>query len=583
MRWDKGNAAIYAVLLAALAVACATSILCGPAHVSWARLAESGILRLRLFRTALSAVVGAGLSVAGVILQAVLRNPLAEPYVLGVSSGGAIGAAAAIVLGFAAAAAWTVPAMGFLGAMLALGAVSLVARGPDGRVLPQTLLLSGVIVGAVLGSVLMFLVSTASSEELHGVVWWLLGSLQAFDGRLLLATSVAIGLGVAAAVRMAPELDPMTLGDEKAACLGMDVQRTRRQFFLLASLITGAAVAASGMIGFVGLMVPHSVRMVIGPGHRRLAPACALAGAAFLVLADCAARSVLAPRELPVGVITSLAGGPFFSDPSAAKQVRFQGMICSFSRKSARHTARSLSCSKSASASKRASSSDWSGPTARERPPCFASRPASWRRGKASFASRGETAARFRGASRAKSGLSAAGSTGRFRFYRGRNDAHGRWPHRRGAGGPSETHLLVVHRSMEAARVAHLADRPITELSGGERQRVGVAMCLAQQPDILLLDEPISHLDVGQQVSLAQLLEDLRRKERLTMVGVFHDLNMAAVICDRLVLLDQGRVAAPGPPGEVLTPASIAAVFEVAGRFEQVPTRIGPRFFFVPR
>ncbi len=309
---DKKSLAVYSVLLLALVAACLVSLFAGavplPAHDVW----NSGIFRLRLARTALGVVAGAGLSVAGVIFQAILRNPLAEPYVLGVSSGAGLGAALAIVLGLGAVGAWMLPAAAFAGALGTILLVYALARTPTGDAPVQTLLLSGVVVSAVLGSILMFVVSVTPSEKLHSVVWWLLGNLQIFDWGLLRIVSAVVAAGLAVSVLFARDLNLMALGDEPAAHLGLDVEWTKKLFFLLASLMTGATVAACGLIGFVGLIVPHTVRLVVGPDHRRLVTASALAGAAFLVLADSVARTMIAPREVPIGVITAILGGPFF-------------------------------------------------------------------------------------------------------------------------------------------------------------------------------------------------------------------------------------------------------------------------------
>jgi len=309
---DKKSLTVHGALLLALGVACLVSLFAGavplPADDVW----HSGIFRLRLARTALCVVAGAGLSVAGVIFQAILRNPLAEPYVLGVSSGAGLGAVLAIVLGFSAAGAWTLPATAFAGALGTILLVYALARTPRGTAPVQTLLLSGVVVSAVLGSILMFVVSVTPSEKLHSVVWWLLGNLQIFDWGLLRIVSAVVAAGLAVSVLFARDLNLMALGDEPAAHLGLDVEWTNKLFFLLASLMTGATVAACGLIGFVGLIVPHTVRLVAGPDHRRLVTAAALAGAAFLVLADSVARTMIAPREVPIGVITAILGGPFF-------------------------------------------------------------------------------------------------------------------------------------------------------------------------------------------------------------------------------------------------------------------------------
>ena len=257
-------------------------------------------------------VAGAGLSVAGVVFQAILRNPLAEPYVLGVSSGAGLGAALAIVLGLSATGPWALPATAFAGAMATILLVYGLARTSTDAAPVQTLLLSGVVVSAVLGSILMFVVSVTPSEKLHSVVWWLLGNLQIFDWGLLRIVSAVVAAGLAVSVLFARDLNLMVLGEEPAAHLGLDVEWTKKLFFLLASLMTGATVAACGLIGFVGLIVPHTVRLIAGPDHRRLVTASALAGAAFLVLADSVARTIIAPREVPIGVITAILGGPFF-------------------------------------------------------------------------------------------------------------------------------------------------------------------------------------------------------------------------------------------------------------------------------
>jgi iron complex transport system permease protein len=231
---------------------------------------------------------------------------------LGVSSGAGLGAALAIIFGFGAAGAWTLPGMAFIGALMTIVLVYKLAETGAGAIPVHTLLLSGTIVNAVLASMLMFLVSAAPSEDLHSVIWWLLGSLQVFDWRLLRVVGGVVAIGVVVCTLLARDLNVMTLGEEAAAHLGLHVERTKKWFFIVASLMTGATVAACGLIGFVGLIVPHTVRLIIGPEHRRLVPASALAGAIFLVLADSFARTVIAPLEIPIGVVTAFLGGPFF-------------------------------------------------------------------------------------------------------------------------------------------------------------------------------------------------------------------------------------------------------------------------------
>ncbi|TAN36254.1 MAG: iron ABC transporter permease [Verrucomicrobia bacterium] len=269
------------------------------------------ILSLRLNRVVCGFAVGAGLAVAGAVLQAVLRNPLAEPYVLGVSSGAGLGAGLVILLGWTAYSVFALPAGAFLLAVITLALVYTLAR-QHGHLSRYGLLLSGVIISSVMSSLLMLLISLAPVEGLHGVVWWLLGNLQADSGALLMVGAALIAVALLGVLWLARDLDALTLGPEMAHHLGVSPAIITALALGLATLLTAAAVALSGMIGFVGLIVPHGMRGLVGPGHRRLLPATALAGGMFLVLCDALGRTLFAPVEVPVGVVTSLLGGPFF-------------------------------------------------------------------------------------------------------------------------------------------------------------------------------------------------------------------------------------------------------------------------------
>ncbi len=274
------------------------------------------ILGLRLNRVLTALVVGAALSSAGCVFQALLRNPLAEPYVLGVSSGAALGAAGAILLGAGSGLMITLlPGAAFIGGAVAMGIVLLVAGGASASI--YSLILSGVIVSAVGSSLLMFMVATASSEGLHSVVWWMLGNLQPTSAGLLVASGVVVVAGIVGAWWLAPDLNTLTLGRETAHHVGVQTRFVTLAGLLLATLVTSSAVAVAGLIGFVGLIVPHAVRSLIGPDHRRLIPVAALTGGAFLAVCDAVARTILPvatgePIEIPVGVLTALCGGPFF-------------------------------------------------------------------------------------------------------------------------------------------------------------------------------------------------------------------------------------------------------------------------------
>jgi iron complex transport system permease protein len=274
-------------------------------------LARTIVLELRLPRVALALIAGAGLAVSGAVFQALLRNPLAEPYVLGVAGGAAVGAVAALQLGAA-----FIPGFVQLCALLgALGAIALVLRIAVrvGRALDtRVLLLAGVVAGAFFNAVILLLLILADVESFRSAVFWMMGSLSRASWRTVLILSLYVLPACAALLALARSLNLLAVGEETALFLGARVERVKLAAYLVASLLVAAAVAACGVIGFIGLIVPHAVRLVWGSDHRLLLPASMLGGGIFLLLADTAARTIAAPAELPVGVITALIGVPIF-------------------------------------------------------------------------------------------------------------------------------------------------------------------------------------------------------------------------------------------------------------------------------
>lgn len=275
-------------------------------------LADAVVLDLRLPRVLLAALVGAALALAGVLYQALFRNPLADPYILGVSSGAGLGATVAMMaLGTSyMMRAIGVPVGAFVGAGLTmLLVVRLASR--RGRLDPTSLLLAGMAVSYILSALTSFLL-VLDREQMSSVVFWMMGGLQNRSWEHVASLSVMLAIGSIAPALYHRELDLMLLGDERAGQLGVSVERFKMLALASASLVVAGAVSVSGLIGFIGLMTPHMVRLALGPRHRLLLPASVLAGAIVLVVADLLARVVLAPVEIPVGIVTALAGGPFF-------------------------------------------------------------------------------------------------------------------------------------------------------------------------------------------------------------------------------------------------------------------------------
>ncbi len=278
----------------------------------WDEAQEAIVWQLRLPRVLGAAIVGAALAVAGVLFQGLLRNPMADPYLIGTSCGAALAATIALLVpvSFGVLGIALVPVAAFIGALLAVLLVYQIARvGP--RTPITTLLLAGFAVSSMMAAV-MSLLMLLNQNTLQRVVLWTMGGISASGWDTLTIVTPLILAGTVAAFALANDLNAFLLGEEQAAALGIAVERQKFLMLAIGALLTGAAVALSGLVGFVGLIVPHVARLILGPDHRLLLPASFLSGAIFLVLADLIARVLLAPSELPLGVVTALVGAPFF-------------------------------------------------------------------------------------------------------------------------------------------------------------------------------------------------------------------------------------------------------------------------------
>ena len=282
-------------------------IMDGPGTVEY-----TAITCIRLPRVLLGIAVGGALSLAGVMLQGMFRNPLVEPYTLGISGGASVGVCLCIMLKLNAQAGMlSMPASGFLGAIAAVSLVYALSAGRN-RLQVRDMLLTGVMISFICSSLVMLAMAVSEVEDLRGIVFWIMGSLTE-PSRPLIYTALAVSLvALVVSYGFCMDLNALSLGEEDAAHLGVNVERTKRRLFLLSSLVTGLSVSVGGVIGFVGLVVPHFMRMIVGSDHRILLVTSFLAGGAFLVFCDTIARTVISPLELPVGVITGILGGGIF-------------------------------------------------------------------------------------------------------------------------------------------------------------------------------------------------------------------------------------------------------------------------------
>ncbi|HEU19684.1 MAG TPA: iron ABC transporter permease [Deltaproteobacteria bacterium] len=319
---------ISLILLAVFSVIAVISLLVGPARISFFQglkgllfgwqdgstvltpTEKTIIFSIRLPRVLFAGLVGASLSAAGVIFQALLRNPLADPYILGISGGSAVGAIIGIIIGIGAVP-FAIPGLAFCGAASTVTLVFFIGRS-NRELHSTTLLLAGVIVNAFFSAVIMFLLSISTNTELHSITFWLMGDLALSNWFKILFVTLMSFMGFSVIYSYARSLNLIVTGEETALQLGINVERTKIVLFMAGSLLTAVAVSFSGIIGFVGLIIPHMMRILFGSDHRLLLPASFLFGASFLVVADTIARTIIPHTELPVGVITAICGAPYF-------------------------------------------------------------------------------------------------------------------------------------------------------------------------------------------------------------------------------------------------------------------------------
>ena len=325
-RWALGAAGVFLVL-AALLVAIVAGVAIGEmtipmettiaavtnrlgfTAIALPRIQEAVIWDYRLSRSLVAAFCGAGLALSGAILQSLLRNSLAEPYVLGISAGASTGAVSVMLLGFGAGAI-SLSAGAFAGALIAFVFVVMLSSG---RQTADRTILAGVAASQLFNALTSYIVSTsANAEQARSVMFWLLGSLAGVRWPEVTLAASVVTVGLIVCIWHARSLDAFTFGEDAARSLGIAVRRVRVVLLLVTALMTATIVSMVGAIGFVGLVIPHAARFIVGPGHIRLLPACALIGALFMVLADIVSRIVIAPQILPIGVVTALVGVPFF-------------------------------------------------------------------------------------------------------------------------------------------------------------------------------------------------------------------------------------------------------------------------------
>jgi iron complex transport system permease protein len=527
------------------------------------------LFSLRLPRIALAIGSGAALALAGAAFQALLRNPLADPYVLGVSSGAALGAIVGIL--FASQFTFARPLLSFIGAAAATFVVYLLARRTDE---PARLILAGVVISTLLASLMVLLTTLADDIRLRNITFWLLGDLSSGSHELIGFLAVAVLIGAIVLMANARALNLMLVGERDAFVLGVETARVRWIVFVTASLLTAAAVSTGGAIGYVGLVVPHLIRLASGTDNRLVLPASALAGALLVLFADTTARTVIAPRELPTGAITALIGAPVLvyllvgrkriraiadcglriadstfnvrlSTFNSQILLRLQNIRFSYDHEILTDIHLEVRAGEIVALL---------GPNGAGKSTLLNLAAGKLQPQAGEVFLQEQSLAEFSRREIARQvALVAQASDLHFPLTVLEYVLAGRFANTAGIGFDTPDDIEIALQSLAATDTAQFAARSFNQLSSGEKQRVVLARALAQQPHLLLLDEPTANLDLAHQIALLKLVTQLTHQHRLGALFVTHEINLAAEFADRVALLKDGKILACGTPNQVMT------------------------------
>ena len=593
-------AVVMVVLFSALIFAFIISLSLGSEHISLTNILSGSLSReqeviifgLRLPRIILAIGSGAALAMAGAAFQALLRNPLADPYVLGVSSGAALGAIVGIM--FVSQFSFARPLLSFAGAAAATFVVYLLGRRGDD---PARLILAGVVISTLLGSLMVLLTTLADDLKLRNITFWLLGDLSSGNSEFSAFLFFAVALGAVTLFANSRALNLMMTGERDAFALGVETNRVRWIVFITASLLTAAAVSTSGAIGYVGLVVPHLVRLASGTDNRLVIPASAFAGALLVLIADTTARTAIAPRELPTGAITALIGAPVliylllgkWKERKGEREIGRQGdeeimsaalwnsesvggqsllNLHNVSFGYSREILSNINLEIKAGEVVALLGQNGAGKSTLLNLAAGKLQPNSgvvlWQGKNISEFSRREIAQQI--------ALVAQAEELHFPLTALQYVLAGRFAQTAGIGFDSPSDIEITLQTLAATDASQFTNRSFNQLSSGEKQRVVLARALAQQPQILLLDEPTANLDLAHQFSLLELVRQLAHQYRLGILFVTHEINLAAEFAGRVALLKHGKIIALGNSDEVMTAELLSDLFETTLSVNLHPT-----------
>ena len=493
--------------------------------VTWEESAETILLGIRIPRILTAFIVGAGLTLCGILMQALTKNPLADPYVLGISHGASAGAVSVIMYGYLKFLGGYGTMVGaFCGAVISI-ALALKIAAIRNKVTATQLVLAGIAVSALFGAITNFMIyhTKTGSDKVKTATYWMMGSLSGASWEKLKYATIAFVICLIFILFLSKGLDVLLLGDDVAVTVGVNTERLKMGIIILATLLTGVIVSISGTIGFVGLTIPHITRSIVGTKHKRLIPASVLVGGTFLVAADIISRVAVAPEELPIGVVSAFFGAPFFLylirksvyKPDAGA-VFIDGK--STADMSSRETAREMSVMQ---------------------------------------------------------------QENNVEFDMTVYDMVmlGRYAHQKMFGTDMVSEREKVLAGIREVGMEGFEERSFLSLSGGEKQRTLVARALVQQAKLIILDEPTNHLDIGYQYQIMNIL----KRQNLTVFSSIHDLNVAACYCDRILLMKKGRIVDAGTPEQVFVPDKIRNLFGIDSSITINKATGRPNIMFIPQ
>ena len=476
---------------------------------------------IRLPRILLATAVGMGLAVAGVVMQAIVKNPIADPYILGISSGASLGATVAIFLGVGAVfGSNSIGICAFIGAFLISVLVQITAN-IGGRANSVRLLLAGTALGSVCSAFSNFVVYIAGDRDgIQTVTFWLMGSLAGAKWENLAVIIPCVFIATLFFCTQSRILNMMLLGDEVSITLGTDLHRYRQVYLVVTALLIGFVVYSAGIIGFVGLIIPHVVRMFFGTDHKKMLPLSALSGSIFLIWADVASRIIIPKSEVPIGILVSMIGAPCFI-------YLLVGII---------------------------------GPNGSGKSTLLKCIYRVLKPDTGVIMLDGKPLNEYK----VKDSAKALAVVSQHNYYNFEFSVQeivmmGRAPHKKTMERDNAEDYKIVEECLEKVGMLPYRHRVFSSLSGGEQQRIILARALAQKTDCLILDEPTNHLDIKYQLQLLDIVKSLG----VTVIGALHDLNIAAAYCDRIYAMKNGRLVACGTPEEVITEDFIHMLYEV--------------------